>query len=150
MILFSSDNGPEVPTVNNMRKTHNHDGARPWRGIKRDQWEGGHRVPSFISGPAVSESLAGKVYKGTVHLVDLHRTILDLAGVAAPAQPSGVKPHDGVSMVGVLEGRAALDTPVDDERGSGCTCLSAGTTDHASTNFAAQSSIFAFFGESLR
>eukprot|EP01045_Picozoa_sp_COSAG04_P008461 COSAG04_NODE_468_length_13857_cov_28.468382_7_plen_123_part_00 len=47
-------------------------------------------------------------------------------------------------------GSAALDTPVGDERGSGCTCLSAGTTDHASTNFTAQSSIFAFFGESLR
>ena len=32
LVIFCSDNGPEVPTVLNMRKTHQHDGARPWRG----------------------------------------------------------------------------------------------------------------------
>jgi arylsulfatase A-like enzyme len=37
IVMFASDNGPEVPTVINMRKTHEHDGARPWRGVKRDQ-----------------------------------------------------------------------------------------------------------------
>ena len=39
-----------MPTVINMRKTHNRDGARPWRGVKRDNWEGGHRVPFIVSG----------------------------------------------------------------------------------------------------
>ena len=106
VVILIGDNGAPVSTAGS---------NSIFKGHKFSHWEGGHRVPSFISGPAVSESLAGKVYKGTVHLVDLHRTILDLAGVAAPAQPSGVKPHDGVSMVGVLEGRAALDTPVRSE-----------------------------------
>lgn len=45
LILFSSDNGPETTSVVHMRKDFGHDGARPWRGVKRDNWEGGHRVP---------------------------------------------------------------------------------------------------------
>ena len=106
VVILIGDNGAPVSTAGS---------NSIFKGHKFSHWEGGHRVPSFIGGPAVSESLAGKVYKGTVHLVDLHRTILDLAGVAAPAQPSGVKPHDGVSLVGVLEGRVALDTPVRSE-----------------------------------
>ena len=37
LILFSSDNGPEVPTVVHMRGDHGHDGARPWRGVSLAQ-----------------------------------------------------------------------------------------------------------------
>ncbi len=51
LVIFTSDNGPEVPTVVNMRATHGHDGARPWRGVKRDNWEGGHRVPFIVRWP---------------------------------------------------------------------------------------------------
>ena len=47
LVIVTSDND-EVPTVINMRKTHNHDGAWPWRGVKRDNWEGGHRVPLYL------------------------------------------------------------------------------------------------------
>ena len=51
IVMFASDNGPEVPTVNAMRRDHKHDGARPWRGVKRDQWEGGHRTPFIVRWP---------------------------------------------------------------------------------------------------
>ena len=51
LIIFTSDNGPEVPTTIAMRRDHKHDGARPWRGVKRDQWEGGHRVPFIARWP---------------------------------------------------------------------------------------------------
>jgi arylsulfatase A-like enzyme len=51
MVIFTSDNGPEVASVVHMRKDHQHDGARPWRGIKRDNWEGGHRVPLIVRWP---------------------------------------------------------------------------------------------------
>ena len=40
VVLLSSDNGPETTSVVHMRADFDHDGARPWRGMKRDQWEG--------------------------------------------------------------------------------------------------------------
>ncbi len=51
LVILSSDNGPEVTSVVHMRADHAHDGARPWRGVKRDNWEGGHRVPLIVSWP---------------------------------------------------------------------------------------------------
>ena len=42
MVIVTSDNGPEVTTVAHMRRDHKHDPARPWRGVKRNNWEGGH------------------------------------------------------------------------------------------------------------
>ena len=58
LVLLSSDNGPETTSVVHMRVDHQHDGARPWRGMKRDDWEGGHRVPFIVRWP-------GKVKPGT-------------------------------------------------------------------------------------
>lgn len=51
LIIVTSDNGPEVSSIVHMRKDFEHDGARPWRGIKRDAWEGGHRVPFIVRWP---------------------------------------------------------------------------------------------------
>jgi len=59
VVMFSSDNGPEVTSVVHMRADYGHDGARPWRGVKRDQWEGGHRVPFIVRWP-------GKIKPGQV------------------------------------------------------------------------------------
>jgi pimeloyl-ACP methyl ester carboxylesterase len=44
-------------------------------------------------------------------------------------------------------GTEPLDVPIEDERGGGCETFSAGTTDHASTNFCAKDSIFTFFDD---
>lgn len=51
IVIFTSDNGPEVLTTIRMRTDHQHDGAAPWRGMKRDLWEGGHRVPMIVKWP---------------------------------------------------------------------------------------------------
>jgi arylsulfatase A-like enzyme len=51
IVIFTSDNGPEVLTTVRMRKDHQHDAAAPWRGMKRDLWEGGHRVPMIVKWP---------------------------------------------------------------------------------------------------
>ncbi len=51
LFIFTSDNGPEVASAVHMRADHHHDPARPWRGIKRDNWEGGHRVPFIARWP---------------------------------------------------------------------------------------------------
>ena len=51
LVLLSSDNGPETTAAIRMRADHGHDAARPWRGVKRDAWEGGHRVPLIVRWP---------------------------------------------------------------------------------------------------
>ena len=51
IVIFNSDNGAETVHVNWMRKDHNHDPAAGRRGMKRDGWEGGHRVPFIVRWP---------------------------------------------------------------------------------------------------
>jgi arylsulfatase A-like enzyme len=84
LVIFSSDNGPEVTSVVHMRADHGHDGARPFRGIKRDQWEGGHRVPLLVRWP-------GRVPEGAVssQLVSLTDVVATVAGVIGHALPEG-------------------------------------------------------------
>jgi len=49
LVMFASDNGPEVPTVLNMRRTHKHDGARPCEALAGRQTRSvGGRPPYTI------------------------------------------------------------------------------------------------------
>jgi arylsulfatase A len=98
LVMFGSDNGPEVPTVIAMRRDHQHDGARPWRGVKRDQWEGGHRTPFIVRWP-------GKVKAGTVcdeplNLTDVFATC---AAIVDADLPNDVA-EDSFNMLPVLLG----------------------------------------------
>ena len=94
LIIFSSDNGP-----------HREGGADPdffdsngpWRGYKRDVYEGGIRVPMIVC-------WAGHVKPGTetdfmCSFWDLMPTLRDITGSAS------VKGMDGVSLRPLLEGR---------------------------------------------
>ena len=82
LVIFSSDNGPEVPTSIAMRRDHNHNGARPWRGVKRDQWEGGHRVPFIARWPGKIK--AGSTSKQTICLTDLMATAAAITKAKLP------------------------------------------------------------------
>jgi arylsulfatase A len=104
LIIFSSDNGPEVPTVINMRKTHKHDGARPWRGVKRDNWEGGHRVPMLVRWPGKVK--AGSVSDQTVCLTDVMATCAQIVGAKLPDDAA----EDSFDLLPVFLGKA--DKPV--------------------------------------
>jgi arylsulfatase A len=82
LVIFTSDNGPETTSVVHMRGDHGHDGARPWRGMKRDSWEGGHRVPLIVRWP-------GNVKAGTTSdqlacLTDVMATVAAILGEALP------------------------------------------------------------------
>jgi arylsulfatase A-like enzyme len=82
IVLLSSDNGPETTSVVHMRADHAHNGARPWRGVKRDSWEGGHRVPFIVRWP-------GKVKPGTLSaqltsLTDVMATVANIIGSELP------------------------------------------------------------------
>jgi arylsulfatase A len=98
LVLFSSDNGPETTSVVHMRADHGHDGARPWRGMKRDQWEGGHRVPMIAHWPG---RIAPGVTSQTVCLTDVLATCADVVGTKLPDNAA----EDSVSLLPVLLGK---------------------------------------------
>jgi arylsulfatase A len=81
LILFSSDNGPETTSVVHMRADQAHDPARPWRGVKRDSWEGGHRVPLIAQWPGHIKSGVSDV---PVCLTDVLATCAEIIDVKLP------------------------------------------------------------------
>jgi len=101
LVILSSDNGPETTAVVRMRADHGHDGARPWRGVKRDHWEGGHRVPFIVRWP-------GRVPAGTTStelasLTDVMATVAAITGAELPRDAA----EDSFSLLPAFEGRAA-------------------------------------------
>jgi arylsulfatase A len=105
LVIFASDNGPEVVTMKYMRIDHHHDGARPWRGVKRDQWEGGHRIPFIVRWP-------GKVKEGSISdqlmsLTDIMPTCAHIVNAKLPVDAA----EDGYSMLPELLGKQG-DKPI--------------------------------------
>lgn len=105
VVILTSDNGPEVTSVVNMRRDHHHDGARPWRGVKRDAWEGGHRVPLLIRWP--EKIKGGAITDETVSLTDIMATCASISGGKLPNDAA----EDSFDLMPVLVGRN-LDQPL--------------------------------------
>ncbi|NQT13454.1 MAG: arylsulfatase [Planctomycetes bacterium] len=105
LVMFSSDNGPEVTTTFHMRNDHRHDGARPWRGMKRDQWEGGHRVPLVARWPGRIEP--SSTTDETVCLTDVMATCAAIVGFHLPNDAA----EDSYNLLPVLTGEER-DKPV--------------------------------------
>lgn len=106
LVIVTSDNDPELPTVRDMRASYGHDGARPWRGVKRDNWEGGHRVPLIVRWPGGVK--AGRESAQTVSLIDLMATV---AGIIGRKLPPGAA-QDSVNLLPVLTGQQPEDKPI--------------------------------------
>ena len=98
LVIFTSDNGPEVPTIINMRKDYNHDGARPWRGVKRDNWEGGHRVPFIAYWPGKINE--GSISHQTISLTDIMATVAEIIDFKLPNDAA----EDSYNMLPALLG----------------------------------------------
>ncbi len=84
ILVFTSDNGP---TDEYGTDTRFFDSAGPFDGTKRDVYEGGMRVPTFVwkkGGFPVKTDTAPSIS------TDWMATFADLAGVEAPAQCDGV------------------------------------------------------------
>lgn len=99
LVIFTSDNGPETASVIHMRADHGHDGARPWRGVKRDSWEGGHRVPFLVRWP-------GQVKPATTtaqltSLTDVMATVAAIIGAELPKDAA----EDRFNMLPALLGK---------------------------------------------
>jgi arylsulfatase A-like enzyme len=103
VLMFSSDNGPEVTSVINMRKDHGHDGARPWRGMKRDNWEGGHRVPLIARWPGRIKP--GGVTQQTFCLTDVMATCAAIVEAELPYDAA----EDSFNFLPVLTGEQVDD-----------------------------------------
>jgi len=105
LVMFGSDNGPEVTSVIHMRATHKHDGARPWRGMKRDQWEGGHRTPFIARWPGKVK--AGSTSDEILSLTDVMATCAAITGATLPNEAA----EDSYDFLPVLLGEQG-DKPV--------------------------------------
>lgn len=82
LILFNSDNGPETLHAAWMRQDHDHDASGGWRGVKRDGWEGGHRVPFIAHWPG--RIPAGQVTDQMTNTTDIFATLASVVGYQLP------------------------------------------------------------------
>jgi len=91
MIVFLSDNGG----------AHNNQSSNlPLKGFKGNKFEGGHRIPFFVSWPKKIKANAN--YKGLTSSLDIYPTVLDAAGVKKPSTLQ----LDGVSLLPYLSGKS--------------------------------------------
>ena len=95
VVILASDNGPHAEGGQDPAFFRS---AGPWRGLKRDLYEGGIRVPFIVRWPG--QVAPGSVSHQPGYLGDLMATFADLAGAPAPA---GL---DSVSLLPALQGRA--------------------------------------------
>jgi arylsulfatase A-like enzyme len=111
LLIFTSDNGPEcIPAAAGGSYEHarryGHYSMAHLRGVKRDAWEGGHRVPLVVRWPGVAPE--GVVRTQLVGLVDLLATCADLLGETLENSAG----EDSISALPLLRG--SIDAPVRD------------------------------------
>ena len=102
LVFLTSDNGPENTAYDriNISGHYSMDGLR---GLKRDLWEGGHRVPFIVKWP--DKVKASSINDVTICLVDIMATIADITG-------SEIKPgnaEDSYSFLPVIVGNSTAN-----------------------------------------
>ncbi len=90
IVVFTSDNGPEVYAYAR-DAAFDHWSAAPFRGIKRDLYEGGHHVPFLLKWPGVTSP--GAVSDALVSQVDLMATFAAAVGFELPPE-AAADSHD--------------------------------------------------------
>ncbi len=97
LLLFASDNGPESPAYGHIQE-YGHYSMAHLRGIKRDTWEGGHRVPFVARWPGVIAE--GSACDQLTSHLDLIATCADFLGVELPPEAG----EDSVSQMPLFRG----------------------------------------------
>ena len=99
LILFSSDNGPQVNWPGRAYpddlKLSQFNQTLPMRGKKTDVWEGGIHVPAFANWP---KQIATKSVEEPVHIIDWFPTLAALIG----QQANGNYDWDGIDLTPVI------------------------------------------------
>jgi arylsulfatase A-like enzyme len=104
LVIFTSDNGSPGRDGENMSGTlgsvlsYGHNPSRPWRGIKGDVWEGGHRVPFIARWPAMISE--GSLNHDPIILTDIMATIADILNIDLPENAG----EDSLSLLPALSG----------------------------------------------
>jgi arylsulfatase A len=104
LVIFTSDNGPENWNYEEARD-QKHYAMGPLRGVKRDTWEGGHRVPFIARWPGHIQP--GATNAEVVCHADLMATAAALVGATLP-QNAG---EDSYNILPALLGQK-LDRPI--------------------------------------
>ena len=106
IVVFTSDNGSPARSgigsfgaTNTVTELYSHVPNAPWRGLKADAWEAGHRVPFIVrwDGRVRPASVSGE----TVCVTDVFATISEIVGFEMPAD-SG---EDSFSLAPLLFGK---------------------------------------------
>lgn len=103
LVIFTSDNGPETasevnPGAYDRIRKHQHGSMGALRGVKRDLWEGGHRVPFLARWPG--KIPVGAVSGQTICLVDFMATVAALLDVKLPPNAG----EDSFNLLPALRG----------------------------------------------
>lgn len=104
LVIFTSDNGPEVAgevgigAYDRIRE-YGHRSMGGLRGVKRDAWEGGHRVPFIARWP--NRIPAGAVSEEMICHVDLLATCAALVGEKLPPDAG----EDSFNLLPALRGQ---------------------------------------------
>ncbi len=98
LIILTSDNGPEIDAYRRILE-YRHFSMGPWRGVKRDLWEGGHHVPFIARWPG--KIPAGKTHDEIICLTDLMATVSQIVDYDLPADSA----EDSYNVLPVLLGK---------------------------------------------
>lgn len=99
LVIFTADNGPEHYAYARDER-FGHWSAHPFRGLKRDIYEGGHHVPFIIKYPGVTK--AGSTCEALVSQIDLMATIAAITESKLPDTNAAEDSHD---LLPLLEGK---------------------------------------------
>lgn len=103
LVIFSADNGPEHYAYPREEK-YDHWSSFPLRGLKRDIYEGGHRVPFIIKWPG--KVPAGVSSDALISQIDMMSTVANIVGYALPKDQA----EDSHNQLDLITGKSSTGT----------------------------------------
>lgn len=97
IIFFSADNGPEHYAYAR-DATYDHWSSAPFRGLKRDIYEGGHHVPFILKWPGLTEPRTTS--QALVSQIDIMATLAAMVGHSLPDDAA----EDSHNLLPLLQG----------------------------------------------
>ena len=102
LVIFNADNGAETLHVDWMRRDHQHDASGGYRGMKRDGWEGGHRVPMIARWPSIIPP--AQISAQMTNTTDVFATLASMTGYA-------LKDKDARDSFDIMPAMLGIDDP---------------------------------------